>query len=136
MFSGCSNLKYINLKHLFINGSIRYSKMVDITSTNLIICIDDEQSLKKAISLFQCRSKCLEQWGIYMNKISNNDNICINSCLFSKYALKCYQICSHYYYYDENENKYFCTNNWKCPKSYDKLIYGKNECIKSCRENK
>ena len=38
------------------------------------------------------------------------------------------------YYYDENKNKYICTEDLKCPEPYDKLIYGKNECIKSCTE--
>ena len=50
--------------------------------------------------------------------------------------MNCYQICSFYYYYNENINKYLCPKNLKCVEPYDKLINGTNECIKSCRETK
>ena len=136
-FSGCSNLKYINLKYLIINDAVNYAKLIDNSLINPIICIDDESSLTKIISLFNCRySDTLENWGEYKDIISNDNNKYINGCLLSKYNSNSnsYQICSLYYYYDESENKYLCTKSLKCPEPYDKLIYGKNECINSCNK--
>ena len=39
--------------------------------------------------------------------------------------------CSFYHYYDDN-NKYYCTDNYFCPKEFGKLIEDKKECIKTC----
>ena len=44
----------------------------------------------------------------------------------------CYDNCSHYHYFDENQNKTFCTNNSECPEYYDKLIEEKRECVFNC----
>ena len=52
----------------------------------------------------------------------------------SKFDENCYEICSYYHYYDENLNKYICTESPQCPEPYNKLINSKNECIKSCNE--
>ena len=93
------------------------------------------QSLNKIISLYQCHHlEDPENWGLYKNNIINDNNMFINNCLLSKYDTNCYKICSFYYYYDERLNKYICTEDLKCPEPYDKLIHGKNECIKSCDE--
>ena len=137
MFAGCSNLKYINLKSLIINDNIEYTLLINNHLINQIICIDDKESLNKIISLYKCNYlNDSENWGEYKDKIINNDNIIINDCLLSKYDINCYEVCLFYYYYDENKNKYLCTENLKCPEPYNKLIYGKNECIKSCSETK
>ena len=136
MFKVCSNLKYINLNSLIINEDINYTSLIDNNLINPIICIDDKQSFNKIISLYKCRHlNNPENWGEYKDKISYGDNIYINDCLLSKYDINCYQICT-FYYYDENINKYLCTENLKCVEPYDKLIYGKNECIESCSETK
>ena len=45
----------------------------------------------------------------------------------------CYPNCTYYYYFDE-EYKYKCTLESKCPKSYGKLIYGERECVKNCSD--
>ena len=140
MFADCSNLKYVNVKSLIIKESMKYISLIDNNLINPIICIDDEQSydeqsLKKIISFYQCQYlNDSENWGEYKDKITNGDNIIINGCLLSKYDINCYQICSFYHYYNENINKYLCTETLKCDEPYDKLIYSKNECIKSCSE--
>ena len=77
-----------------------------------------------------------ENWGEYKDKITNDNNKYIEGCLLSKIELNCYQICSYYFYYDEKQNKYLCTEKLECPEPYNKLIEGKNECIKSCSETK
>ena len=47
----------------------------------------------------------------------------------------CYLKCGFYYYFNEN-NIYFCTNNFSCPENYNKLIINKSECIDNCmRDN-
>ena len=135
MFSGCSSLKYINIKSLIINENVEYTDFINNVLLNPIICIDDMQSLNKIISLYQCHHlEDPENWGLYKDYISNDNNMFINNCLLSKYDTNCYQICSFYHYYIENINKYICTENLKCPEPFNYLIHGKNECIKSCRE--
>ena len=137
MFAGCPELKYINIKSLIINDNIVYSSFIDNSLINPIICIDDEQSLNKIISFYQCYYfNDSENWGEYKDNITNDNNIIINGCLLSKYDINCYQICSFYYYYNESINKYLCTENAKCVEPYDKLIFGMNECVKSCSETK
>jgi surface protein len=135
MFAGCSNLKYINIKSLIINDNIEYTEFINNALLNPIICIDDMQSLNKIISLYRCHHlEDPENWGLYKDNIADDNNIFINNCLLSKNDTNCYQICSFYYYYDDRLSKYICTEDLKCPKTYEKLIHGKNECIKSCDE--
>ena len=89
----------------------------------------------KIISLYQCHHlEDPENWGLYKNNIINDNNMFINNCLLSKYDTNCYKICSFYYYYDENLNRYICIEDLKCPEPYNYLIHDKNECIKSCDE--
>ena len=54
--------------------------------------------------------------------------------LFTEYK-NCYNICSFYYYFDEKKNKFLCTDDYICPKDYDKLIEEKNECVFNCSKN-
>ena len=140
MFFNCPNLKYINIKNLIINQDTKYEPVIDNSLVNPIICIDDELSLNKIISLYQCQYLLDSNNSIeYQNQTTYDDNIIISGCLLSKNSTKCYQICSYYFYYDENFHKYFCTEKFECPEPYDKLIDGKNECVKSCintKENK
>jgi len=135
IFAGCSNLNYINVQNLIINDTINYTSFIDNSLINPVICIDDMQSLNKIISLYHYKDLVdSENWGVYKDKISNDNNIFSEGCLLSKYNNNCYQICSYYHYYDENLNKYICTESLQCPEPYEKLIYVKNECIKSCSE--
>ena len=47
----------------------------------------------------------------------------------------CYPNCTYYYYFDEN-GKYQCSKENKCPTEYSKLIYNDRRCVKSCSETK
>ena len=58
------------------------------------------------------------------NCIDCNDGSTLNDT-------NCYEICSFYYYFDE-QHKYYCTEEGNCPEPYTKLIIEKNECIESC----
>ena len=43
----------------------------------------------------------------------------------------CYEKCSYFYYYQNNEY-FFCTQDENCPKNYSKLISEKGRCIDKC----
>ena len=55
-----------------------------------------------------------------------NDDYPIN--IENENYLNCYENCSYYHYFD-NENNYRCTNS--CPKEYPKLNIVTKECIKN-----
>ena len=64
----------------------------------------------------------------------SNTNTCTESCsniaqYKYEYNGKCYENCS-YYYYNDNENNYYCTNDLTCPKEYPNLSENKKECFK------
>ena len=77
-------------------------------------------------------------------KCNNEGNETNNNCLECKDGFKftndsllnnnCYEICNHYYYFDEF-NTYKCTNNKTCPEKYNKLINEKNKCIDECKND-
>ena len=118
------NLKYLDLKNFIIPENISIDNFIDSNLINPIICIDDIQSFYKIISLLKCYDE-------YCN-ITEKENIsCINGCPLIKYDSRCYQICSYYYYFDFEINKYTCTPELKCPKNYIKLILETKECINS-----
>jgi len=47
---------------------------------------------------------------------------------FNNYT-NCYENCSYYHYFD-NENNHYCTTNSSCPDEYPKLLEDKMECIR------
>ena len=47
----------------------------------------------------------------------------------------CYDDCSFYHYYDKIQNISFCTNDFECPKDYNKLIIDKKECVSFCYDD-
>ena len=130
MFSDCPSLKFIDLKNSIINNNISTYKIIDQTLINPIICIDDINTLNKVISEYEC---------FYNFNCSNDlgeNNKCINGCLLSKTDPNrlCYQICSYYFYFDKNMNKYVCTENMECPQPYIKSVHDTKECVKSCED--
>ena len=80
----------------------------------------------------QCYSNCktCNEYGDENNHKCiecNDDYILIES--------NCYIKCPFYYYFDEN-NQYFCTDNNECPTDYNKIIKEKNKCINNCTNDK
>ena len=78
---------------------------------NPIICIDDRDTFDIIISTYQCPFiNCSGNWGEKQDEIRGHEsNLCIGRCLLTKYNTKinipntnCYQICSYYFYFDEN----------------------------------
>ena len=72
------------------------------------------------------------------NEINNNCDECINNYIFlnDSYAQSnnCYPQCEYYYYFNEN-NRYYCTINNTCPQGSNKLIIQKNKCISDCKND-
>ena len=70
------------------------------------------------------------------NKTINNCKECISGYNFlneTKYKTNCYKKCNYYYYYESDE--YLCTNNFKCPENYNKLIENQKKCIDKCKND-
>ena len=85
-----------------------------------------------------CYSSC-KTCNISGNEISHNCLECKNNYNFEinvNYYKNCYDNCSYYHYYDESEKILYCTNNFSCPKDYDKLIEDKRECVYNCSNDK
>ena len=69
------------------------------------------------------------------NEIYHNCNECRDDYYFEmnfQDSLNCYHNCLNYYYFDKSSNKYYCTENLKCPESYPKLINNDKKCIDYC----
>ena len=47
----------------------------------------------------------------------------------------CYENCSYYHYFDENENISYCTNISECAGIYNKLLEDKKECVSACTKD-
>ena len=52
----------------------------------------------------------------------------------NKIYYNCYSLCDYYYYFDE-DNKYYCTSSYSCPSQYSKLVETRNECIIDCKKD-
>ena len=141
MFALNKNLKIINFKRLnIIQNTPSIHKFIDQSLINPVICIDDQSTFDIIVSMYECPFvNCSGNWGEKQELIEGSEsNLCLGRCLLTKYNLisdsneRCYQICSFYFYFDENEKKYSCTENLECPGHHSKLIHEKNECVKSC----
>ena len=135
MFSGCHQLKTINLLNGVINDNTLYNFIIDNSLKNPIICIRDLPSLNKIVSQYECPSISYSDWR--ENEIDLRNNKIIENCVLSPNGEdSCYEICSYKIYYNEDINQYQCTENEQCPESHQKLIREKNICAKSCEESK
>ena len=88
-----------------LNGSL-YKKCYDTCKT----CEQKGDNLN---------NNCLECNFNYPYKINYTNNNYSN----------CYQNCSFYHYFDE-QNNFHCTNDFSCPSEYPNLIIDKLECTK------
>jgi len=80
-----------------------------------------------------CYSTC-KKCNISGDENKNNCIECIDNYIFinnNENNTNCYKKCENYYYFDSN-NRYFCTEDDKCPNEYQKLIKEKSKCIQSC----
>ena len=138
MFYDSYNLKYLDLKSMIIPEDTNMTTFIVSNLTNPIICIDNNQSLNKIISLFEYHDE-------YYN-ITKKENIsCNNECPLIKYNERCNIICS-FYYFALNKNEHVCTpkllnNSFPlCSREKPFLNYELLECVYFCtireRQNK
>ena len=81
----------------------------------------------------KCYDNCKSCYG-EGNETYNNCKECKDDYAFFSdldNITKCYQICDHYYYFDES-NIYHCTEKEECPENNKKLILDKKKCIDQC----
>ena len=90
--------------------------------------LDKNESLYKQC-FYSCETCEIKGDNITHNCLKCKANYTNEFTLFNNYT-HCYINCSYYYYFD-NENNYFCTNNYSCPVEFPKLIEDKKLCIKN-----
>ena len=125
-----------------ICGNNFYKKNNDLLNNNSYInCyqnpdgyyLDTNITNKNETKYEQCYSSCklCDREG---NNKFHNCIECDNNYTF-KYNISnyynCYK-CSYYYFINFTSDEIFCTENMRCPESYNKLIIDKNECINNC----
>ena len=84
-------------------------------------CYDSCKSCNKAGNYK--KHNCIE---CKYNFISFNDSI---------YETNCYKKCEYYYYFDDLNNYYHCTEKYECPEGYNKVILDKKKCINDCKKD-
>ena len=82
---------------------------------------------------YTCKTCEIPGNNIYHNCLECNANNHFE-IKFNNYS-NCYDNCSYYYYFDKENNKYYCTLNSSCPNEYPKLNKDKFECVKYNIEN-
>ena len=103
-------------KNCYNSTTIPSNYFLNLTSSQYEPCYDScgECEEKGTDSDHKC-TKCKEGY----SDLTKNSN--------------CYEICSHYYYFDDN-GKYVCLKQNDCPTNY-KLINSTNKCIKECKND-
>jgi surface protein len=148
----CTDLCIKN-KILYEYNNICYLKCPAGTLVNNGLCEDincEENNYNKCLSkipenyyydsIDQLYKKCFytcKKCNGHGKKIYHNCLECKNNFTFlndSKYSTNCYKKCEYYFYFDEY-NIYRCTENYECPKGYNKLILDKKKCINECKND-
>ena len=143
MLSGCTNLEYIILKNLDEEKVIKLDErnIFSDLPENIVICINENfienekyfVTKNKNCSVFDCSG----DWKSKRKKIISKTNECIDSCKISsqykyEYNGKCYDNCITKYFYTDDENNYYCTE--ECPEGYE-LNKESIVCIKKVINN-
>ena len=86
---------------------------------------------------------CYESCKKCDNKGNEIEHNCLSCDLNYIYQLKmnthinCYKTCEFYFYYNQNDEKYYCTPDMLCSnEKYKLLIPQKNQCIDDCSKDK
>ena len=114
MFDGCTKLKYINIKNFeetrINNNTADYRNIFNGVPDNVVICINENNTKNKIFPQLKNKTiDCFDDW----------------EC---KYEGICNKNCQYYYYLNEN-NESFCTENETCYGIYDKLIIEKMNAL-------
>ena len=82
----------------------------------------------------ECYESCRACYG-HGNMNDHNCSSCKDNYNFEpevKYTKNCLKKCNYYYYYSLI-GKYFCTENYYCPKEINLVIEDKNQCVYDCK---
>ena len=116
MFSTCSNLEYVNMENAIQSSSESYINMFGNIKIGTKFCTNSkglsniEELIKEANGIIWCKDE----------EITTSLS---------------YDICLFYYYFDDENNEYICTDDAKCPENYPLLIEEKFECRKNCKDD-
>ena len=111
--------------------------MNDEYDDDVLICLDKKPEgyyLNEDGFYKNCFESCKSCYG-KGNKEDHNCSICETNYSFineSLYNNNCYEKCEYYYYFNES-NEYFCTEN--CSGVFDKTIPEKNKCVNKCQND-
>ena len=129
-FSECSSIVFINLNSFKINNDTITGGFLQLTYSNLKVCIRDENTINKLNeykNLINCSDICFNE----NIKIDSKENKCVNNCdeIEFKYEFNniCYNECPNntfpiedeYLCLDKKPEGYYLSNNEKYKKCYD-----------------
>ena len=137
MFYNCSNLKFINLINFSEKKNISLISTFDHIYKHAIINIDEKKcpNIAQAIkqkgldiinitsfntSSYKCSNSCIicsENWNELDNKCLKCDYNYQYELPIGEY-IQCFKKCPFFWYYDNNYDKFICTNDSICPNEY------------------
>ena len=116
-----------------------YKKNVDV-GKEYFDCYDKnlEKHYLQNNLLYPCYETC-QTCNLSGVEVTHNCETCDanNSFPFKKHGhYNCYPNCTYYFYFkDNNEQKYTCTEDNKCPETYDLLVADLGQCIQDCQHS-
>ena len=128
-------------KGTLMNGYLCEDNECEADNQNLIECLDKtpqgyyldiEDGIYK-----KCFENCIFCYG-EGNRENHNCKVCISNFTFlneTKFKNNCFTKCEYYYYFNETYDYYYCTEDFQCPKEFNKLVIYKNKCIDDCKKD-
>ena len=113
MFSGCKNLKYINLNNFREIANLTFESIFDDVPENIVFCINENKTLYSLLSQKVCSNlDCSGLWTQKTDIILFKENNCILNCK------------------DYSNKKYFCSDF--CPNKPHIDSFKCEVCYPSC----
>ena len=115
-----------------------YKKAVDVDKTYFDCFKNLEKHYLKNNLYYSCYQSC-QTCNISGEEALHNCLTCDsnNSFPFKKQGYyNCYPNCTYFFYFqDNNEQKYTCTEDNKCPATYDLIVADIGQCIQDCQHS-
>ena len=135
----CNNICYNECPedtHVIIKNISNKDNIFVEFDDGIVICLDrnpegyylDEDGFYE-----ECYERCKFCYGPG-NERNNSCKKCKSNYLLINdviYNTNCYEKCKYYYYFNESDY-YFCTENENCSGIYDKLVVEKSRCVDNC----
>ena len=120
-------------KGSLVNGSkCEKLDLIDMNKTIQGYYYDSKDEIYK-----QCFYSCklCDTGGNYTNHNCIECKLNLISLNESKYEKNCYKKCQYYYYFDDLNDYYHCTEKEECPENYNKVILNKKKCTNDCKKD-